>query len=62
MTDTSSLNEESTRATEMLAGKVVARVLRHREGEVIVEFNDGTRLLVDHTQSGLELSINGGAP
>ena len=59
--DASKLAEESDRATEMLAGKVVARVARHRAGEVLVEFEDGTRLFVDRTDSGVELSITGGA-
>jgi hypothetical protein len=61
MTSASKLEEESSRATEMLAGKVVARVVRHREGEVLVEFEDGTRLFVDHTQTDVEISITGGA-
>jgi hypothetical protein len=59
VTDASKLAEESARATEVLAGKVVARVVRHREGEVLVEFEDGTRLFVDRTASGVELSITG---
>jgi hypothetical protein len=53
------LEDESTRATEMLSGKVVARVVRHRESEVLVEFTDGTRLFVDRRANGIELSITG---
>jgi len=50
------LEEESERATAMLAGKVVTRVVRHREAEVLIEFEDGTRLCVDGA-SALEMSI-----
>lgn len=53
------LEEEAKRATEMLEGKVVARVTRHRPQEVLVEFTDGTRLFVDHQPSDLDLSITG---
>lgn len=51
------LAEESARATEMLLGKVVARVVRPKEGEVLVEFADGTRLFIDRSADGVELSI-----
>jgi hypothetical protein len=51
-----SLADESERATALVAGKVVARVVRHREGEVLIEFTDGTRLFVDGA-AALELSI-----
>ena len=54
------LSQEANRATESLAGKVVARVERHRASEVLIEFTDGTRLFVDGTTQGLELSITGG--
>ena len=50
------MQDESERATEMLAGKVVARVVRHREAEVLIEFADGTRLFVDGGTT-LDLSI-----
>ena len=50
------LDEETTRATEMLRGKVVKRVVRHREGEVLIEFEDGARLFAD-SETSLELSI-----
>lgn len=53
-----SLEQESARATEMLSGKVVARIERHRETEVLIEFTDGTRLFVDHNAVGVELSIH----
>jgi len=55
------LKQESERATEMLKGKVVARVMRHRKKGVGVEFTDGTRLFVDAHQDEVELSITGGS-
>jgi hypothetical protein len=51
-----SLEVEALRATELLADKVVASVSRHREGELVVQFTDGTRLIVD-ADAPLELSI-----
>ena len=54
------LEEESSRATETLSGKVVSRLVRHREGEVLIEFTDGTRLFVGRNANGVELSITGG--
>lgn len=56
----SELEIEARRTTEMLRGKVVSVVWRHREGEVGVEFTDGTRLFVEHTSAGVELSITEG--
>jgi len=55
------LKQESERATEMLKGKVVEKVLRHREKEVGIEFTDGTTLFVDAHQDEVELSITGGS-
>jgi len=51
------LAQGSTRATEMLQGKTVAHVIRHRPGEVLIEFVDGTRLFVHRSDAGVELSI-----
>ena len=56
---TTDLIAEAERATELLAGKIVARVTRHREAEVMIEFTDGTRLYVDGGGDGVELSIVG---
>ncbi len=53
----STLQLEAERATEMLCGKTVSMVWRHRPGEVGIEFTDGTRLFVDRTPNGVELSI-----
>ena len=50
------LEAEALRATELLAGKVVASVSRHREKELLVQFTDGIRLLVD-ADAPLRLSI-----
>ncbi|HEX8177232.1 MAG TPA: hypothetical protein VF543_19240 [Pyrinomonadaceae bacterium] len=54
-----SLEQEAERATELLKGKIVAKVMRHRANEVCVEFTDGTRLFVDRHAGGVELSITG---
>ena len=56
---TTVLVKESSQATKLLAGKVVARIVRHRETEVLVEFTDGTRLFIDHSAHKLEVSITG---
>jgi hypothetical protein len=53
------LPQEAARATEALVGKVVVRIERHRASEILIEFSDGTRLFVDGTADGLELSISG---
>lgn len=50
------LDEESERATSLLRGKTVKRVLRVREREVIIEFDDGSRFVAD-SETSLELSI-----
>jgi hypothetical protein len=50
------LDEESDRATSMLLGKVVRCVMRHRDGEVVIDFEDGSRFFAD-SDSHLELSI-----
>lgn len=51
------LEAEASLATEMLQGKVVKIVKRHRQTEILVEFTDGTRLFVNRDSAGLELSI-----
>ena len=51
------LEEEAKRASELLAGKVVETVWRHRLGEVVVQFTDGSRLSVEISDTALELSI-----
>ena len=55
------LENEARRATDILRGKVVRVVWRHRSKEIGLEFTDGTRLFVDVTAAGeLEVSITGG--
>ncbi len=51
------LATEAKKATQLLAGKTVKVVRRHRETEILIVFTDGTRLLVDHTSEGLEMSV-----
>jgi len=53
------LEKEAVLATELLAGKTVSFVQRHRHGEVLVQFTDGTRLFVEVHGTDLELSITG---
>ncbi len=50
------LNEEEERATELLANKVVKRLVRPDERQVCIEFTDGTRFFAD-AKSPLDLSI-----
>ncbi len=50
------LDEESARASELLVGKAVKAVVRHRDQEVLIEFHDGSRLYVDSV-APVELSI-----
>ena len=54
------LSAEAERATELLRGREVATVWRHRKSEMGIEFTDGTRLFVDGTREGVELSITPG--
>lgn len=54
------LTAEAEHASAMLAGRSVRRIQRHRANEVLVEFDDGTRLFID-APAPLELSITGGA-
>jgi hypothetical protein len=56
-----SLESESQRATDMLKGKVVQTVWRHRSGEVGIQFTDGTRFFIDTKEGSIELSITGGS-
>lgn len=51
------LHDEAARATEMLQGKTVARVMRNRPGEVVIEFQDGTRVFIDRSETGVDVSI-----
>lgn len=55
------LQQETERVTEMLKGKIVTKVMRHRAKEVCIEFTDGTRLFIDAQSDNLELSVTGGS-
>ena len=54
------LEEEAKRATEQLAGKIVEVVWRHRPGEIVIQFTDGSRLFADINGTALDLSVTGG--
>ena len=56
-TTKSDLEKEAKRATDLLKGKTVVRVWRHRANEFCIEFEDGTSLFIDKKETGLELSI-----
>lgn len=55
------LDNEQKRATKLLKGKVVKKILRHRKEEIGIEFEDGTRFFIDwrESESELDLSITG---
>jgi len=55
----SELKAEARRTTKMLKGKIVNKVWRHRPKEIGLQFSDGTRLFVDISEGGLEISITG---
>jgi hypothetical protein len=50
------LKEEAEKLTNLLRGKSVKLVRRHRAKEVVIEFDDGTRLFVD-TATALDFSV-----
>ncbi|MDZ7626059.1 MAG: hypothetical protein U5J96_16625 [Ignavibacteriaceae bacterium] len=56
-TTESELKSEARRTTKMLKGKIVDKIWRHRPKEIGIQFTDGTRLFVDISEGGLELSI-----
>jgi hypothetical protein len=51
------LATDTKKVTRVLAGKTVKAVRRHRATELLILFTDGTRLLVDQTTEGLELTM-----
>ena len=53
------LTEEENNITELLANKVVRRIHRHRESEVVIEFTDGSCFIIDQNENSLEFSITG---
>lgn len=50
------LQEEATGLERLLVGRVVTAIRRNRASEIVVEFDDGSRLLVD-ASSELSLSV-----
>jgi hypothetical protein len=52
--------QEAERETEMLRGKEVAKVLRHRKTQIMIEFTDGTTLFVDDVSGQIEISLTAG--
>jgi hypothetical protein len=55
------LEDEAAKLTDLLRGKIVKVVRRHRLGEVVIVFDDETRLFVNNVSDGLEFSVTGGA-
>lgn len=51
------LAADARKVTRVLAGKTVKAVRHHRATEILILFTDGTRLLVDHTTDGLEITM-----
>jgi hypothetical protein len=51
------LEDEGRKLTDLLRGKTVKVVRRHRSGEVMIEFDDGTRLYVNNISDGFEFSV-----
>ncbi|WP_085297604.1 hypothetical protein [Cognaticolwellia mytili] len=51
------LEDEANRATDLLKGKVVQQVFRHRTKEVGIQFTDGTTIFIDHQPTELDISI-----
>ena len=55
------LENEGRKLTDLLRGKTVKVVRRHRSREVVIVFDDGTTLFVDNISGGLEFSVTGGS-
>ncbi|WP_439501544.1 hypothetical protein [Aminobacter ciceronei] len=53
------LTDEEARMNELLRGKTIDVVRRNKAGALVVFFEDGTRLFVDHRTDGFEFSITG---
>ena len=57
ISDEDRFKEEGMLATELLVGKVVKRLIRNRQDEVVIEFDDGSRIFVDIQEDQLDISI-----
>ena len=53
------LKDEERRLQSLIADKVIAQVRRHRAGELMLEFSDGSRLFVNVDGQDLDLSVTG---
>jgi hypothetical protein len=53
------LEDEAVQLTDLLRGKIIKALRRHRSDEMLIEFDDGTRLFIDRTSGGLEFSVTG---
>ena len=51
------LDDEAKSLTALLGGKTVKLVRRHRAAEILLEFEDGTRLFVNIGANGLDFSV-----
>jgi hypothetical protein len=51
------LENEAKKLTNLLRGKSIKLVRRHRVREVVIEFEDGTRLFVDAASDPLEFAV-----
>jgi hypothetical protein len=53
------LEQEAEKLTELLKGKTVRVVWRHRADEIAIEFegDDRTRLFVNRDPAGLDISV-----
>jgi len=51
------LEEEEKKATELLKGKIVKRIKRYNESEIIITFEDGTEFFIFCQNDQMNLSI-----
>jgi hypothetical protein len=54
------LENEAEKITNLLKGKSISNVWRHRENEIAIQFVDGTRLFVNSLDASIEISITHG--
>jgi hypothetical protein len=53
------LEDEAARLTDLLRGKIIKAIRRHRPDEMLIEFDNGTRLFINRFSGGLEFSVTG---
>lgn len=51
------LKNEAKTITRFLAGKTIRAIHRSNRGELVVELTDGSRLIVEHIDDGLQVSL-----